>query len=1340
MHYSEVRQPLDAATNYLKHKILADVDRLVGNETNIPNSNLYTATPQFQSKTRMELLTGKANLGVFALASSHHVLTQLSNLSIDARGKKVLSLFGIKSLSGIESKDNLWHKGFEKISFNILDWLSVMINAHVDVAKDPYIIRLNVREFTMNVCTFLLRAGMGERTFYFLPQQILKDIAVEYEKYAGYYGVSAVGNPNRLAIAAVKERYIKEAKKLAKTPEQKNAFVEIENSELDITEELMDINFLRKQLDSSSEYYKSFDWYYNQLRILKLYNTFEIPSRSLSELTSLSQIDTKKYGKKFDQLNNFIARWKRFLAEDKVFLDKLGILEKTFLLGKFEYGVNLPLQAFKNFILSNTDEYNAFKDKLLIRINKYGQLTQTGIENVDRMLTALYKSNFFYNYIKSKDGDSRQYIHDLLYGANSIVSRFSRLKSEALNGKYPELLDSNGDFKNILFRVLLPRVKYDSLDKILPDYFELKINKTSDEAVDDLIIRAWEELMDSDNLVLRQFAEDLAIYSFLTSGDSFGKNNFFKWCPNSLRDKIGYFDYMQELEATPSKLNDILNDDVVLRSLWWDDNIIPTFDFYKYSRTIDEDGEHTDISYKSQYIPYKTIIPEGETTSKMVPEVILDGRSSSRDLIGNAVSQENGSITSINPIYQPYKKLKLKDNNDPRYTFLYKYVGIAKDSAGSNVPVYVLVNKLGVNNKSRILVENDLDNSALPEINSVTDSPLSKTITSLESKLTGFKPIYDVFPNNEYGYMASQDQTLSLHEQFQDILNYGKEHKSLSMDEITEYLTNDITGVEQTDTVNIATPTFTFEDGTVIKTPFKLNDEQVAALKGLEEFANGDTSTEIVLQGFAGTGKTVIIGLFNEYLSKNNISVVYSSPTNRANHVLESRMPNAEIYTLDRLCGLASSIDFGSENYNVAELRKQFNPDSVKAKPGQIVIIDEASMMQEGIYEFVKEVLINQYGCKVIYVGDNAQLRPVKSNTRSVVFDNENKISLTKVERTDSNAILRESTRLRNGEGFSYTNDLDENGNGIMFDNNGEATMAFINRAFSSPEYRINPSTFRMIVGTNTAVQNYNKVLRSILYNSNELPMLVPGELLTGYTNKFMGKDKKWNIVNSEDYVINELEPTTISIELPNGTLSFKGYRCKVTPCEGLSKKTVTLSIIDSSEYRSESMKKLVTTVKGLNAQIREQLNIARNSRSRNAYEKVKILRDTLTKINDVVNTFEDIKDGKYTIFRKTFDYGYALTVHKSQGSTFRNVGVDVQSINSFKSEEVINELKYVAVTRAANSVIVFDRHAKDIKTAENSSTTPTAREILTPEQIKEANEAGKKNMEYCGIAGKNKK
>lgn len=51
----------------------------------------------------------------------------------------------------------------------ILDWLSAMINGFVDIAKDPYIVRLNVNSWTYNMVFFLVTCtGKAKQTFYFV--------------------------------------------------------------------------------------------------------------------------------------------------------------------------------------------------------------------------------------------------------------------------------------------------------------------------------------------------------------------------------------------------------------------------------------------------------------------------------------------------------------------------------------------------------------------------------------------------------------------------------------------------------------------------------------------------------------------------------------------------------------------------------------------------------------------------------------------------------------------------------------------------------------------------------------------------------------------------------------------------------------------------------------------------------------------------------------------------------------------------------------------------------------------------------------------------------------------
>ena len=63
----------------------------------------------------------------------------------------------------------------------------------------------------------------------------------------------------------------------------------------------------------------------------------------------------------------------------------------------------------------------------------------------------------------------------------------------------------------------------------------------------------------------------------------------------------------------------------------------------------------------------------------------------------------------------------------------------------------------------------------------------------------------------------------------------------------------------------------------------------------------------------------------------------------------------------------------------------------------------------------------------------------------------------------------------------------------------------------------------------------------------------------------------------------------------------------------------------------------------------------------------------------------------------KDIDYGYAMTVHKTQGSTFNNVAIDLTNLvftwTPYGRKEVDidtrNKLMYVALSRAKNSVLL---------------------------------------------------
>ena len=180
----------------MKDRVLKDIDALSGNTTEKETSQLYYGTPSFQNQTKDDLISGKLHLGVFALATSHHSLAQSVGLAF--KSNVISAKYNLLSLSSIDSqRPNYWDKDIVTYT-SISDWLSAMVNAHVDVAKDPYINRLNVRTLTLPMTAMLLRAGKGESTFYFLAQPALVQAAKEYEKNSGFYGAKKITPINQI--------------------------------------------------------------------------------------------------------------------------------------------------------------------------------------------------------------------------------------------------------------------------------------------------------------------------------------------------------------------------------------------------------------------------------------------------------------------------------------------------------------------------------------------------------------------------------------------------------------------------------------------------------------------------------------------------------------------------------------------------------------------------------------------------------------------------------------------------------------------------------------------------------------------------------------------------------------------------------------------------------------------------------------------------------------------------------------------------------------------------------------------------------------------------------------
>lgn len=1649
LNFAEARQPLDTVTDYLKDTILKEVDTITGQGKRTSKSQLYYATPAFQSRTKAELNGGKFGIGPFALANAHQVLTQLVKLRF--KPNKILRDYGISNLYGIQSND--------RNKINILDWLSALINAHVDVAKDPYIIRLNVRKLTFNMTNFLIRSGKGESTFYFLPQQILKDFAIEYDKYSGFYNVDTQNkNPESLAYRTIWNTYFEKAKSLSKGKyDQLLDFLNDKGVGVKQREKMFDVNYLKKQLKKE----ETFDWYYNQLLIMKTYQELNPFSRSLSELTKLSQIDTKRFGNNFGLQSAFLDKWKQFMVEQQVFEDPIKVFSNTFLGKKMQDALIFPRIAFQNTMIRLTPEFENLRTLIEFYTKGYAISDDTYINNITRSMEATYKAGFFNKYL-AENGIK---LSSLLGGPNSISKRLDRIKSDVRSGKYPDLLSSDGSFENVLINNIFSRPKEDTTELNGPDFIAYKPNKSGDNNLENEIIRAWEELWDSDYQEIRDFAKDLALYAFYTSGDAFGKNNIFRYVPNSIREEIGYFDYIRDLERNPDDAVKDIKVFQVIKDLWWNDHVVPTIDYYVLDssrETIEEEGRPVYRALPHEDSGFTVVNKKG--VEVQIPGIIYDKKSQS------IISfNQNGQ-----PIYPPFKKVKLDRNNDPRTTFLYEYIGINEDDA----PVYRLINKKGMSYRGNILIESGRNRSVLkynnvvpkgyeimPEeqITWVTDltpvkaslrakafnqagefntdmlaniqqtvktqqvtEPLSyqelvKDYQTQKGEADAEAAYQQYLDNFEYsksqllqqpskqsntvpttkiisggqtgidrlglevgkelgletggtttpGYYTENGRDESLKDfgvteispelqagrkgrEFylprteQNVLNsdgtvyfstdedsagriatqrFAKQHNkpfllNPTSQELAQWLVDNNIGTlnvagnrgskvspefdsqvrntirnafsspiqqdlfaseQPSGTINIYAGTgenadlsnfavrpftisgdksessiriggnfqtvegafqaqklvfssmsddekedirkqleiasgsqarsigrkikdlntvswdkassdvmrdlllesfsqnpealnrllstgdvtlthtqdkgkwgtefpkilmevrellrnrsniepaitdttkefldyanqfgftdeaallllakdlpkaveeakkveeeyvFTFNDGFKINLPFSLNDQQKSALYELEKFIE-DGGTEITLSGYAGTGKSTIIGIFSKWLD-NRIgrgNIVYTAPTHRANVITKQNNPNANVYTLSALFGFTPDTDIAMEQGSLDLRELEFRAkNQMKYEPGQLIIIDEASMVQDGLYEYIQEI-VAKHGGSVIYVGDSAQLRPVKSDHISKVFTSDGvpQITLTKVERTGDNPILKEATRLRRGEGLSYQTDINDKGQGVLYTSDDTIIDKNLKQIVTSEEFNADPLHFRVLTATNAAVSTYNSKIRSLRYGKFAKPF-VKGDIIMGYSNKLRKPDGSYRLINSGDYIVQSVKDTNIKFKTDKGVIEFKAFNLSIRPTGGIIMDDFQLTVIDKNEPDS----KLFEVV-----EYEDRLwKMAKEAKQNGQISKYRDLVQMAYNVDNALNITKNLEDNQGRLkIRKSIDYGYAQTVWKSQGSTYSKVLILSNEIDTFGYDKDVmqlrNELRYVAVSRAKNFVII---------------------------------------------------
>ena len=515
---------------------------------------------------------------------------------------------------------------------------------------------------------------------------------------------------------------------------------------------------------------------------------------------------------------------------------------------------------------------------------------------------------------------------------------------------------------------------------------------------------------------------------------------------------------------------------------------------------------------------------------------------------------------------------------------------------------------------------------------------------------------------------------------------------------------------------------FTFADGTTVKAPFKPNAQQIDALNEMDRFMKSN-ETSMTLSGYAGTGKTSLMEMIAKKGQKQFKPVMFCATTNKAAAVLNDRVSKAgfKASTLNKVFGINVEVD-SSKAYNARNLVNVLK--DVDIMPGTTIIIDEASMINEENYKILNDIA-KEHRLKIIYVGDEAQLAPVNEDKISKVFRNgEGKvIRLTQVERTDDNAILKEATAIRNGEPLSKVSSFNSKGEGVAYisPQHQEAINEVIDKYVKG--LKQNPNYFRILAYTNKAVTAYNNQVRELLGYDSPIPHV--GEPMTGYANwGYEWRTKSYRFINSESYKVTQVgRSTTVQTRLDNGTpVVMQAVPITLEDSLGNIDTFNFMDIKNNAQNRQSAM---------ILANEKKRLwNEARRAYGKEAkaavYAKINAI-DSFLFVND------NIEDNSHNLLQaKTIDFGYALTIHKSQGSTFTHVLMDDVDVSraAMSGNNVANAMEMVdlgeeSINDAANTELKSSEEVDlgDLSDVEVESTKPDQAANI------------KQQLEYVGVS-----
>lgn len=476
------------------------------------------------------------------------------------------------------------------------------------------------------------------------------------------------------------------------------------------------------------------------------------------------------------------------------------------------------------------------------------------------------------------------------------------------------------------------------------------------------------------------------------------------------------------------------------------------------------------------------------------------------------------------------------------------------------------------------------------------------------------------------------------------------------------------------------------------------NNEQIVFTKSQEKAVDGIIdfiaqpfdSNDFVrsISGPGGTGKTFITNYIIRHCKFSDSIIRCAAPTHKACRVLSNALNGKKVDTIQSLLGLRLNLSL--EDFN--PVRPQFDPigrNKLQDKTDytRLLIIDEASMIPTKLYNYLIKVCKDKW-CKVITIGDASQLSPVNER-KSIAFANNNDIYyLKEIVRQEANnpitdllKIVRDDIKNKTYRFVDYLNVYPNRYNEIGEGYSVVPKAQFANiiaREFNNPEYTSNIDMYRVIAYTNIAVSSWNNYVRNIIVKDAYKSVLTRNDLIMSYKN-LVDEFNSQILINSEEYIVKDIS------DFVDKKYGFKGIMVKFQAIHG-GKVTPPILIINHKDRET-----LVAYYNIVNNMMKDAMNETDHSIRTKLWRKYYEFKNKYLLCTNIL----DKNDPTKIVLDRDIDYGFAITSHKSQGSTYENVFADLNDMLYDKNGHVYTNVDdvlrrvYVAFSRAKHSLTI---------------------------------------------------